>query len=105
MFRVLLDAAAPNILQVFEECELGPIEPGGVMNKAVGIRHRHHFRAAQKCLFSRELRHIAGPRNGDYFVGDAGALSVEHLLGEIQESVAGGFLADPAAAPVETLTG
>ena len=103
--RVFLDAAASDILEVFDVGEFLAVETVRVVDESVGVGHGDHFRAAQERLFGGELRHVAGTRNDNGLVGDAGTVLVEHFLGEIQQAIAGRFGPDAAAAPVQSLAG
>ena len=100
LFDVLLDAAAAHLLNLLDECEVDAL---GVIDVAVRVRAGHGLCAEFDGLFNRIRRDVARAGDDDGLALKALAVVFEHLLHEVEESVARGFRACEAAAVAESL--
>ena len=105
LLRVFRDAAPPYVLEILHVGELLGGEAFAIVDEPVGIRERDDLGAHHHRLFRRELGHVARTGDRDDLAAHAVAPRVKHLLGEIDQAIAGGLLADAAAAPVDALAG
>ena len=103
MRSVLLNAPTAYVFEVHDPCELLSRDAFRIVNKALGVGHRHHLRAELNALLGGVLRYVARTADDHRLALQVLAARGEHLLRKVHRAVSCGFRADEAAAPVDAL--
>src|SRR5204863_4886452 len=105
LFGILLDPSPTHILQLHDPMQLLLSNTFGLINEASRIRHRNNFGPFPNQFLDCVLGCITGTRSGANFALDRVMPRLEHLLREIDRTIAGGLWANQRAAPLERLGG
>jgi len=105
LFGVFLQALSALKHKVLGEFDFFFVDAVQIDYRAVVVGHRYDLSAQLVDLFNGMHTHIAGAGDNAGFALEAFASGGEHFLREVNQTVAGGFGADKAAAPVKALAG
>ena len=105
LLRVLLDAAALDVLQLHDERQLLGVDALRVVDGAVGVGEGDALAAELVDLLDRVLGDVAGAGDRDGLALERIAARGQLLLREVDRAVARRLGTDEAAAPVEALAG
>jgi hypothetical protein len=99
---ILLDAAAADLLDIYEGIEVDAIR---IVDIAVGVRDRDDLGTEALCLLDSVLSDIAGTRDSDRLALDGLALLLEHIEQEVDCTIACSLRTCKGAAIREALAG
>ena len=100
---IFLDTSAVAELDVLDDVELDAL---GIVDVTVGIAQSNDLCAESLSFFSGEDGNVAGTGDDDGLALEAVLLhALEHFLGEVAQTVAGGFRAGKASAVGKALAG
>merc|ERR1719162_2242373 len=105
LLDVLGDAAALHGLEVDDVGELLAVNAVHVGDVAAGVGHRDALATEVDHLLAGVSCDVAGAREHDVLALEVRAFGLEHLAGEVHQTVAGGLGADETPAPLEALAG
>ena len=100
--HILPDALALHLLQLLHQRQVDAV---GVVDKAVGVGHGDHLGAQGRGLFAGVDGHIAGAGDGYLGALKAAARVLEHIVGKVAQTIAGGLGSGQRAAVAEALAG
>ena len=98
--HILPDALALHLLQLLHQRQVDAV---GVVDKAVGVGHGDHLGAQGRGLFAGVDGHIAGAGDGYLGALKAAARVLEHIVGKVAQTIAGGLGSGQRAAVAEAL--
>ena len=100
--QVFLDSLAFDFLNLLDGSKVNTVL---IVNIAVGIGHSHNLSTECGCLLVCIDSHVARTGDNDGLALEGIALVVQHLFGEVAETVAGRFGTCKAAAVGNALAG
>ncbi len=105
LLGVLLDTAAADVLELHDKVPLLTRDPIRIVDGPAGIREGDNLAAQLVDLLGCVLCNVSGAGDGNGLALEIGATNLQHLLGEVDTAVAGGFRPDERSAPLQALAG